>query len=459
MISTVNAGPQLRRQLLFRLLLPLLLVVASSGAVGVWTAQRLTDKVFDRWLLDAAQSVAGQVSYSGVGAIIDLPPAATAMLAYDEVDQVRYSVTQGGSLVSGEAGIPVDGSRPATYATGQAYDGIIGGVSVRVAAVNLPAVPGGQAVSVRVSETTRKRQQARTEILLLLIPIGVLVVAAAVMIGYAVQRTLKPLELIAAQWSEQSHRSLEPIDTRAVPREIVPFATALNELLERIRSMLVHERQFAASVAHQLRTPLTGLQLLVARARESAGPELAADTFGAMADVTQRAVRLVQQLLTLGAIAPGSLLRTQLAVVDLVALVQEVGMTFVDHAAARGIELELLVPTERIRVAAHADLLAEAVANVLDNALRYTPAGGNVLIEFSNAPAAVTISDSGPGIAIEDRGKVFERFVRGGQAVGEGAGLGLAIVRDIVLAHGGNVELATSGLGGLAVTFRFPVRM
>lgn len=455
-MSTLPGGPRLRRQLLIRLLLPLLLVVAASGAVGVWTAQRLTDRVFDRWLLDAAQSLAGQVRFSGVGALIDLPPAATAMLAYDEVDQVRYNVTQAQTLVTGQSGIPVAGARTVSYPSGQAYDAAFEGVPVRVAVVRVAAVPGGQAVYVRVSETLRKREQARAEILLLLFPIAILVVCAAVVIGYVVQRTLKPLELIAAQWNARSHTSLEDIDTRAVPREIVPFATALNELLGRIRSMLVHERQFAAAVAHQLRTPLTGLQLLVGRARESAGGQGAEEVFEAMAEVTQRSVRLVQQLLTLGAIAPGTLLRSQLRPVDLVALVQEVGMTFVDQATTRGIELELLAPPGEVRIAAHAELLAEAIGNVLDNALRYTPRGGSVLIEFGPHPPSLTISDSGPGIDAADRERVFGRFVRGTQATGQGAGLGLAIVRDIVSAHGGAVTLSTSSLGGLAVVFRFP---
>lgn len=450
------AAPRLRRQLLLWLMLPLLGVVAATGALGIYMAQRLTDRVFDRWLLDAAVSLAGQVRFSGGKAVVDLPPAATAMLSYDEIDRVHFSVVQGSQLLTGQIGIPAAGERMAEYPTGRAYDATIVGSQVRVAAARVPMPGGGDDVYVRVAETTRKRESARTEILLMLVPVGVLLLAAAAAIGYAVQRTLKPLEAIAKRWNEQSHVSLEPIESDTIPRELVPFATALNDLLSRIRSMLKHERLFAAAVAHQLRTPLTGLQLLVARASETTDIQSARSIFPAMADATQRAARLVQQLLALGRIEPESLGNAALPSTDLVALAHEVGVTFVDLAASRSIRLELISPNEPILVRLHADLMIEAIGNVLDNALRYSPAGGSVLIEFQQNPPTILVSDSGPGVPEAERERVFERFVRGSNVTGEGTGLGLAIVGDILAAHGAQVSIRTSKWGGACVVMTFP---
>ena len=103
--------------------------------------------------------------------------------------------------------------------------------------------------------------------------------------------------------------------------------------------------------------------------------------------------------------------------------------------------------------------MAEAIGNVLDNTLRYTPCGGSVLIEFGADPAAIFISDSGPGIPDADRKRVLERFVRGSQVSGDGTGLGLAIVKDTVTEHGARIVLSSSASGGTRVAIYFPAQV
>ena len=447
----------LRRDLALRLMLPMLAIVAAAGGLGAVTAQRLVDQVFDRWLLDSAHGLAAQVRGVQTRATVELAPSAAALLAFDEIDQTAYNVTQGERLLVGSAGLPDHGTREAEYPNGRAFDAELNGREARVATVELCGgctVP----VTVRVAETTRKRVSARIDVLEMLLPLVALLAVAAVTIAFALRRTIVPLERIAARWNERSAASLQAIGTDGVPRELLPFATALNQLLTRIRAMLVRERQFATTAAHQLRTPLAGLQLGLARA--AAAPDLATAraTIAELNAATQRTARLIQQLLSLGRLDPEVRGELAFAPTDLAALAHDVGATFLDLAISRNVALEISEAPAPVVATVHAELVGEALGNLVDNALRYTPVGGKVAIEFDAAPPAVRIVDSGPGIDPAVSGNVFERFVRGKGAAGEGSGLGLSIVRDIATLHHAEVIVARSALGGASVTLRFPGR-
>jgi two-component system sensor histidine kinase TctE len=451
------AGPRrdqwLARDLSLRLMGPLLVIVAATGAFGVWGAQRLVDRVYDRWLLDAARALASLVHFDARQAAVSLSPDAEKVLLYDDLDRTWFSVVQEGRLLAGNARLPDQGARTTRYVRGEAFDNAVDGQPVRVARVEVDDGRGAAAV-VLVAETTVKRSRARWELLATLWPLALLVLSTVGAIVFAVRRTARPLEMIAARWNRHSHESLTPIPPEEVPRELRPFATALNDLLERIRAMLARERQFAATVAHQVRTPLAGLELGLARAAEAEDLQAVRRVLSELTQSTQRAARLTQQLLSLGRLdtkQPGLL---ELQRLDLVALAQDVGAVHADQALAKGIELELAAPARPVEVLGQPDLIAEALSNLIDNAVRYTPAGGRVLIEFETAPPTVLVSDSGRGVPEESRERVFERFVRGG--AGEGSGLGLSIVRDIAALHGASIALEDSAWGGTQAVLVFP---
>jgi two-component system sensor histidine kinase TctE len=450
-----QASQGLRRDLVVRLALPLLAIVAIAGGIGALNAQHLVDRVFDRWLLDGALSMAAQLQADDGRARLDLPPAALSLLAFDVVDRTHFNATQGARMLLGDAVIPDHGTREATYSDGRAFDALVGGTPMRVAVVEACA-SCREPVHVRFAETTVKRERARNDVLGMLVPLLVLLAAAAATIVVALRRTTGALARIAARWNEQSSASLAPIGSTGVPRELRPFAHALNQLLARIGAMLVRERGLALTAAHQLRTRLASLQLGLARAADAPDLASARAVIAELHASAQRTARLVQQLLALGRLDPERRGDLEIAPTDLVALAHDVGATFVDAAIARSITLELREPDRPLRASVQPDLFGEALANLVDNALRHTPAGGRVEIGFEHDPPAVRVDDSGPGIAPEVRERVFEPFVRGRDSGDEGTGLGLAIVRDIAHLHGATVDLRTSPLGGAAVTMRFP---
>ncbi|HET9646582.1 MAG TPA: sensor histidine kinase N-terminal domain-containing protein [Burkholderiaceae bacterium] len=445
----------LHRDLLLRLMLPLLAILAASGALGTYEAHRLTDQVFDRWLLDSARSLAAQIGFSSHQAEIDLPAQAAAMLAYDDVDRIYYSVRQSGQHLLGQVDIPESGRNETAYSRGRVYDAYVRGEPVRVASVQA-GDGAGHAATVLVAETVHKRERARQELMVMLLPLTLLLIAAAFAIHRAVRNTIRPLEAIAARWRSHSQATLQPIGADDVPRELMPFANALNDLLARMRALLMRERQFAADAAHQLRTPLAGLELGLARAAQAPDLESTRDVLRELGQATQRTSRLVQQLLALSRLDPETGRDPSLQATDLVTLAQDVGAAFIDHAIARRIELELQAPSQPVIARVQPELVSEALGNLIDNALRYTPEGGRVTIEVGQDPPALRVVDSGPGVPEEEREAVFERFVRGRAAHGEGSGLGLAIVRDIAALHGGRVSLSDSALGGASVTMQFP---
>ena len=477
-VRSVPAAPALWRDLLRRLLLPLLLIVAATGALGVYTAQRLTDRTFDRWLIDAARSLARQVRFVEGEALVDLGGDAEAILAYDVVDNTWFSVHQLQRHVAGHHNIPTQGTHEARFEDALVFDATFAGRPVRVAKVQVtdakgkPADSSGDgadladlagnggkggkgAAQVLVAETLHKRNGVRADLQLMLLPLGGLLLAAAVAIVLALRWTLRPLELIAARWNARAHLSLQTIDMQDVPRELLPFASALNDLLTRIHALLQRERRFAANAAHQIRTPLAGLQLGLSRA--AAAPDLASarSVITELQHSTTRTARLLQQLLALGQLDPETAFDLARKPVDLVALAHDVGALYLDAALARQISLELVAPSAPVWVAAQADLVGEALGNLVDNALRYCPPGSRVEIQVQDQPPTVQVADSGPGLPADQRSLVLERFVRGAGAPGDGSGLGLAIVQEIAHLHQAQLSLDDSALGGLAVRLVF----
>ena len=444
----------LKRELLLRLMLPLLAIVVATGALGTYTAHRLTDRVFDRWLLDAARSVGALVRFEDGQASLELPPAAETVLLYDDIDHTYFSVMQGERLLAGRRDIPDRGEGEVISGRGRAYGARFDGQLVRIARAEIKD-HDGHSVIVLVAETLVKRQRSEQELLVVLWPMAALLLAAAIAIFLAVRRTVRPLEVIAARWNERSHASLQSISAEDVPWELMPFATALNDLLERIREMLARERQFAATAAHQLRTPLAGLQLGLARAAAAPDITAAREVLGELSHATRRTARLIQQLLALGRLDPETRGDLGFRRSDLVALVQDVGATHADQAVEKSIDLELITSPLPALATVQPEMMAEALSNLIDNAIRYTPPGGRVLIEVMNEPTSIRVSDSGPGIPKDERLAVFERFVRGRLATGEGTGLGLAIARDIATLHRATVILDQSEWGGVSVTITF----
>lgn len=293
-------------------------------------------------------------------------------------------------------------------------------------------------------------------------PFFVLLPALALLIWIVVSRGLRPLAQLARSVQARTPYSLAPLAVDDVPEEVKPLALSLNDLLARLKAALAAQRAFVADAAHELRTPLTALQLqvqLVERATSDA------DRTAALVELKRglaRSTYAVEQLLTLARHEPGAA-EYRDAPVHLAELARTVVVELAPLAASRRIDLGVTQADETALVSADSDALRILLANLVGNALRYTPAGGRVDVACGrhDGGAYLEVADSGPGIPAAERDRVFDRFYRrGGDDDGGiiGSGLGLSIVRAIADRHGAHVSLADSASGGLLARVVFPRR-
>jgi len=450
------ADLSLRRRLLRWLLLPLLPILFISAAFALRLARQAAQDAFDLSLLDAALDLSRQVSIVDSAPALELPTVAKQMLATSVEDKVIYSVSdQSGRHIAGDANLPIE-IHPGGDLRQPYYDAVVDGVPFRAMALRSELEGGKLHVDIAVAQTLKARDKIFAETLAsLLLPELLLVAASLAVVWFGVRHGLVPAERLRNEIVSRSPKDLRPIAESTSPNELRPIVHAINELLQRLSSALGGQRQFIADAAHQLRTPLAVLRARIELAMD--GDSVPPQTLHELLSATERTTHLANQLLSL---ARAEHIHTSADIddaVDLEQLAIELAEDWVPYAARRDIELtfELTVAVARGNRAE----IRELLANLLDNALRYTPAGGLVTVRSraTASTAILEVEDNGPGIAAEFRDKVRTRFYRLDNAPGDGCGLGLAIVDEIASAHDAQLRLAAGVHGrGLLVSVEFP---
>jgi len=291
----------------------------------------------------------------------------------------------------------------------------------------------------------------------LLVPLLLLIAMIGAVLVFALRRGVRPLAVVNDALAQRNETSLTPLEIDGVPEEVLPLVRTLNELLERLESSFDAQRNFIADAAHELRSPVTALQLqlqLLERATEAAQQ---AEATAELSAGIGRVRRLIEQLLYLSRATAGSVNAAPDDVVSLGDLAREIVVRCSSDAEARGIDLGANVEADA-SVAGDRSQLERLLSNLVENALRYTPRSGVVDVGASvlDGRPVLSVVDNGPGVSASERGRVFERFYRGPNALGTaetGSGLGLAIVQAIAIRHGATVSLH-SGRGGRGLEVR-----
>jgi two-component system OmpR family sensor kinase len=288
-------------------------------------------------------------------------------------------------------------------------------------------------------------------------PLVALVPVLALLIWFTVGRGLAPLRDLARAVSSRSADALDPLPTAKLPAEVTPLVLEINLLLDRVQSALAAQRAFIADAAHELRTPVTAIDLQLQLAERALDVEAMRAALTPLRAGLARSQRLIEQLLTLARNQPeaSTLERDRF---DLQAMAREVLAELAPFAIRKGSELEL-ADHAPLFFGGNQEALRVALANLVDNALRYTPGGARVLVhlEAGTEHVAMVVEDNGPGLAADEAERVFDRFYRGRGAKETGSGLGLSIVERIVQRHGGSIHLAQSPWGqGLSVQLLLP---
>ena len=456
-----RARPSLRSRLARHVLVPLALTWGLGSIVVLTVGKHFAAQAFDRSLLDDAYALAAHVRNDGNQLTLDLTPQEMSTLLFDQSESIYFAVFgAGGKLLTGDAGL-----QPAPIPAGASYEFSelpFAGQLVRT--VSLRRDEPAQFVVV-MAQTTAGRTQLLRRLLVYsaLVQLGLLVMLAW-WLSRTIERDLRPLAQLQHAVDRRDAGDLAPLSAPltegATTRDVQRLGEAVNSLLSRLQESLTAQREFAGNVAHELRTPLAGI-------RAQAGYALAQDDAAVwrselqgIAQAEQRASRLVDQLLALARAGEGSA-GLKLETIALNELVREVMLRFLPRADALGVDLGAEGLEEPVEVHGDKALIEGILNNLLDNALRYGSSAAprvTVAVHREGDATVLAVTDNGPGLGTMEAARLTRRWAQGqqGQRLGQGAGLGLAIVGRYAELLGARLSLERGAQGaGLCASVRF----
>lgn len=448
----------LRSYLMQRLLISLYLLWIVSTIVGYFATINYANQPYDLVLLQRAHEIAAQLKLGSGREQLDVIPLLPDGSEPGLPDRVQYTVTDSqGRKLAGNGNT----LRPLSYRRGRSgplfSNSEREGRKTRMVSLTFPSHIG--MLQLHVSETTEQRQALIRGILAnIVIPQLLLTLIALGVVWYGVKQGLRPLERLRRDVLDRRRDDLSRLDGSKAPAEVWPLIDAVNDLLERLKQVMAVQKRFLADAAHQLRTPFAGLKTQAELALRADEVALKQHALERMLTSTRHGTRLVNQLLALTRNEPGGEHTDRFAPLDLHQLAQEVSLNWVPMALEKNIDLGFEGTGEAVMVEGDASGLQELLNNLIDNAIRYTPAGGHITVGvgLTQQRAVLCVEDNGPGIAAEHRERVFERFYRILGSGESGSGLGLAIVAEIARRHGAKLELGDGRDGAgtrICVTF------
>ena len=445
------------RHSLFFLLLPVLFTITC---IELWMTDRdaldAANSAYDRSLLGAVKSIAGNISTASGGLSVELPYRLFEFFELTASGQVYFRVSSSDGLVElGSADLPPS---PAALKVGVPvfYDAAYFGESVRLVALlaALDAASAGNPQSqvlIQVAESTQSRQEfTRRFVQRSALRDGAIFALTLFTVLIVVTTALAPLAKLATQVRARRADDLTPISEEALPADVLPLVSAVNQQIDRTQALSARQRQFVDDASHQLRTHLTTLHVQADHAIGEAESLAVRQTLEALKTEISRATRSTNQLL---ALARSDAVALAWQPFDLALLAREVVLTHLPQARRKQMDLGLGQAPPGVHgttALGDSDLLREALVNLVSNAISYGETGGEITVMYASDAEAwsLGVTDNGPGIGEEDRRLLGARFQRGNHPPSTGSGLGLAIARSIAEKHGGGLRLETRSDGG-----------
>ena len=460
-----KSGPpnSLFGEILDWMLAPLLFLWPISIIVTHNVADNIANQPYDLALADSVRALARLVTVEDGQVVVHFPAPPRALFRADQDDAVYYQVADaGGATITGDAVIPA-APVPASLIGEDVLlrDELIHGEEVRVAYRFLRPLPeqSEALVLVQVAETRNKRTDLASRVVTgVLLPQFAIIPLAVVLVWVGLSRGIAPLNRLQSLIRRRRPTDLSPVEPSTVPEEVRPLIIAYNDMMARLEENLQAQQRFIADAAHQMRTPLTGLTMQTDLAMHESDPEQLRESLTRIAESTDRAAHLINQLLSLARAEASFEKLYVVETVSLDAVVREVALELFPRAQAKQIDLGVESGEHELLVEGNPVLLREMVKNLVDNAVKYTPRGGSVTARtrFAGSPI-LEVEDTGPGIPDADRERVFERFYRVLGSGVDGSGLGLPIVREIAELHRATVTLdANPGGQGTLARVVFP---
>lgn len=440
----------IRGRLLLWLLIPLIGLCSLSTLVAYKLAKTFANKSHDELLLNSADSIAGRIRRNKNGVVVtDLPPAAQAILRHNGRDNFYYQIVDNkGHRLAGDSILPLP--RNMSLKGAQFRYASIEGVPIRICRMPLQIAPSNDEIWVQCAKTLNSRKLLQNEIFLSIVaPQLLLVILASFSAWLGIRNGLAPLRQLGRILKSRNKLDLSPVDIGDAPEELAPVTEALNNLLLRAKDQIDLQRQFIGNAAHQLRTPVTAMKTYIDHAERSKDGAGLTDVIGQISEATGRVVHLINQLLLLARTEGNTNKATGIA--DLASAATNTGKHLVHEALRRKVQMDFEVPQVPVMVTAEQGDLEELVANLVDNAIKYSAKNGKgkvwVYVETKGQPS-LRVEDNGEGIQDSEKQKVFERFYRIPGTQASGCGLGLSIVFEIAARNGAAITVSDRTDGG-----------
>lgn len=447
-------------------LIPPTVILLLLNAFWFYTgAIDAANRAYDRSLTASLKNIAESIHATEGRVTVDIPYSALDISEEGEQERVYYSVIgPSGEVITGYDDLPAvtpgeAGGEP------RIVDTLFRDQPIRLAALSKrlydPELAGGDAVTVLFAETTGARTRLAFSLFVDSLRPQLLLIAGGLFLVLVVLRNaFDPLLQLRDTIRQRNEEDLTPVSQTNVPNELIPLVDAINYHMARLERLLQARRRFLADAAHQIRTPLTVLGTQAEYGLRQEDPEEMRRTFGGLINTIRGTRRMANQMLTLARAEPANGQMNEAARLDFDELARDVAGELALLALNKGIDLSFEGATSPASVDGNPTLLREMVSNLIDNAVRYTPANGHVTVAVEASANAVKLRvvDDGPGIPANERTKVFQRFYRIlGRGDADGSGLGLAIVREICGVHKGRVTLRDGKDGvGLEVEVILP---
>jgi len=444
------------------LLPPAAFILLASALVPFFLILRPAEDAFDRALGDGAYAIEAMIR-STPPERIEIDQQAQSAIRADSVDLIYYAVIgPSGKLISGDDFLRFK-PRPPDVDNPWVYDDEHAGEKIRVYV--LQDFCGKEACEIRVAETVRARRALIQNALLAgVLPQIVLGCFALIFVFVSLRRALIPFQTFTSRLTGLGQKGWEAMDPQEAVEEIRPLVKALNRAASELNTAVDSQQRFLSTAAHQLRTPLAGLKAGADLARLTKNPAQLDAQLEKVSASADRVARLATQLLALARAEPQIQQPEESRPCDLRVLSSDLMDDYLRLAGEKNIDLGFELASAPL--VGNPLLLRELMANLLDNAIRYTPAGGKVTLRtglsFGPIDAAwLEVEDDGPGILPEYREMATVRFARLPGMTESGSGLGLAIVKEIVEAHQAQLNMSEGsepkpGRAGLIVRVDFP---
>jgi two-component system, OmpR family, sensor histidine kinase TctE len=449
--------PSLRAQLALWLLGPLLAVWAVSAWLTYENAIESANRAHDRTLLGSVLAISERIQVIDDAIVVDLPYSSLEMLESSLQNRVYYRVSRRSEHLTGysDLGAPPAGMQPSKPFF---YDAKYLGEPVRVAALLKPLYEPSikEPVLIQVAETAELRNSMSWQIVSdSAIKELLLILLAAALMWWAVNRGLRPLYVMRDRVVERKRGDLSRIESDTIPAELKPLIDAINEHTAQIARITAAQKQFLADAAHQLKTPLAVLRTQADFAAQQKDVAAAREVLDDMRANAERVSHLVDQLLSLNRAEAQA--AVALDDIDLAAFARETAFEWLPVALEKSIDLGF-EGDQPVRVRGNKVLLHELIATLIDNAIRFTPKAGHVTVSVSDTHSGprLLVEDTGPGIPEPERERVFDRFYQIPGRESPGCGLGLAIAREIAALHHATISIgAPPGGKGTAASVVF----